>query len=155
MARFNTKEQLTKEAQQHLVETQELHAQVTELEDRLADSRLDNTKLRNEVTDQKTCFEIQLCDLQTKLNEYEEDRLLLSGSRRVPGLRTRLELNWQKEREEQQRLITETATLAKDLRQLQRDLLELREAHAKLRQINEKLRREKDRTEVERGSNER
>lgn len=50
--------------------------------------------------------------------QYEEDRLLLSGARRVPGLRTRLELNWQKEREEQQRLIQETATLAKDLRQV-------------------------------------
>lgn len=36
----------------------------------------------------------------------------------MPGLRTRLELNWQKEREEQQRLIQETATLAKDLRQV-------------------------------------
>lgn len=50
--------------------------------------------------------------------QYEEDRLLGGGSRRVPGLRTRLELNWQKEREEQQRLIQETATLAKDLRQV-------------------------------------
>ena len=40
------------------------------------------------------------------------------GSRKVPGLRTRLELNWQKEREEQQRLLQETATLAKDLRQV-------------------------------------
>lgn len=52
-----------------MAETQELHAQVTELEDKLADSRLENTKLKNEVTDQKTSFEIQLCDLQTKLNE--------------------------------------------------------------------------------------
>lgn len=52
--------------------------------------------------------------------QYEEDRLLGGGSRRVPGLRTRLELNWQKEREEQQRLIQETATLAKDLRQVSR-----------------------------------
>ncbi|RXG61631.1 hypothetical protein Avbf_13152 [Armadillidium vulgare] len=47
----------------------------------------------------------------------EEDRLLGGGGRRVPGLRIRLELNWQKEREEQQRLIQETATLAKGLRQ--------------------------------------
>lgn len=57
------------QAQQHLAETQELHTQVTELEDKLADARLENTKLKNEVTDQKTSFEIQLCDLQTKLNE--------------------------------------------------------------------------------------
>ncbi|KAK8745425.1 hypothetical protein OTU49_000183 [Cherax quadricarinatus] len=128
------------EAQQHLLETQELHAQITEFEDKLADARLENTKLKNEVIDQKTNFEIQLCDLQTKLNEYEEDRLLGGGSRRVPGLRTRLELNWQKEREEQQRLIQETATLAKDLRQTlyeverERDLERL-EAKRKIDQL--------------------
>lgn len=50
--------------------------------------------------------------------QYEESRLLVGNARRLPGLRTRLELNWQKEREEQQRLIQETATLAKDLRQV-------------------------------------
>nr|XP_045620548.1 trichohyalin-like isoform X1 [Procambarus clarkii]XP_045620549.1 trichohyalin-like isoform X1 [Procambarus clarkii] len=128
------------EAQQHLLETQELHTQITEFEDKLADARLENTKLKNEVIDQKTNFEIQLCDLQTKLNEYEEDRLLGGGSRRVPGLRTRLELNWQKEREEQQRLIQETATLAKDLRQTlyeverERDLERL-EAKRKIDQL--------------------
>ncbi|XP_069996902.1 trichohyalin isoform X4 [Penaeus vannamei] len=128
------------EAQQHLIETQELQSQITELEDKLADSRLEGTKIKNELVDQKTNFEIQLCDLQTKLNEYEEDRLLGGGSRRVPGLRTRLELNWQKEREEQQRLIQETATLAKDLRQTlyeverERDLERL-EAKRKIEQL--------------------
>ncbi|XP_047478471.1 trichohyalin-like [Penaeus chinensis] len=127
-------------AQQHLIETQELQSQITELEDKLADSRLESTKIKNELVDQKTNFEIQLCDLQTKLNEYEEDRLLVGGSRRVPGLRTRLELNWQKEREEQQRLIQETATLAKDLRQTlyeverERDLERL-EAKRKIEQL--------------------
>ncbi|XP_071538895.1 uncharacterized protein [Panulirus ornatus] len=128
------------EAHQHLLETQEMQAQITEFEDKLADARLENTKLKNEVIDQKTNFEIQLCDLQTKLNEYEEDRLLGGGSRRVPGLRTRLELNWQKEREEQQRLIQETTTLAKDLRQTlyeverERDLEKL-EAKRKIEQL--------------------
>ncbi|XP_071538897.1 uncharacterized protein [Panulirus ornatus] len=132
--------QAGRKAHQHLLETQEMQAQITEFEDKLADARLENTKLKNEVIDQKTNFEIQLCDLQTKLNEYEEDRLLGGGSRRVPGLRTRLELNWQKEREEQQRLIQETTTLAKDLRQTlyeverERDLEKL-EAKRKIEQL--------------------
>ena len=39
------------------------------------------------------------------------------GRSRITGTRTRLELAWQKEREEQQRLIQETSTLARDLRQ--------------------------------------
>lgn len=128
------------EAQQHLQETQELQSQVTEFEDKLADAKIENAKIKNELVDQKTNYEIQLCDIQTKLNEYEEDRLLGGMSRRVPGLRTRLELNWQKEREEQQRLITETATLAKDLRQTlyeverERDLERL-EAKRKIDQL--------------------
>ncbi|XP_066971726.1 early endosome antigen 1 isoform X14 [Macrobrachium rosenbergii] len=115
--RGSVQRQMDLKAQQHLQETQELQSQVTEFEDKLADAKIENAKMKNDIIDQKTNYEIQLCDLQTKLNEYEEDRLLGGGSRRVPGLRTRLELNWQKEREEQQRLIQETATLAKDLRQ--------------------------------------
>lgn len=39
------------------------------------------------------------------------------GRSRITGTKTRLELAWQKEREEQQRLIQETSTLARDLRQ--------------------------------------
>lgn len=49
--------------------------------------------------------------------QFEEERLIASGRTKIPGLRTRLELAWQKEREEQQRLLQETSTLARDLRQ--------------------------------------
>lgn len=35
----------------------------------------------------------------------------------MSGTKTRLELSWQKEREDQQRLLQETSTLARDLRQ--------------------------------------
>lgn len=55
--------------------------------------------------------------MTSKLNEYEEDRLLGSGRTKIPGVKTKLELSWQKEREEQQRLLQETSTLARDLRQ--------------------------------------
>jgi len=47
----------------------------------------------------------------------EEERLLTSGRSKIPGLKVRMELAWQKEREEHQRLLQETATLARDLRQ--------------------------------------
>lgn len=47
----------------------------------------------------------------------EEEKILGSGRTKIAGLRTRMELAWQKEREEQQRLLQETATLARDLRQ--------------------------------------
>lgn len=47
----------------------------------------------------------------------EEEKILSSGRTKIAGLRTRMELAWHKEREEQQRLLQETATLARDLRQ--------------------------------------
>jgi len=47
----------------------------------------------------------------------EEERLLNSGRSKLTGLKARMELAWQKEREEQQRLLQETSTLARDLRQ--------------------------------------
>lgn len=43
--------------------------------------------------------------------------MLASGRTKIPGLKVRMELAWQKEREEHQRLLQETATLARDLRQ--------------------------------------
>lgn len=49
--------------------------------------------------------------------QLEEERLLARGRTKIPGLKVRMELAWQKEREEQQKLLQETATLARDLQQ--------------------------------------
>lgn len=49
--------------------------------------------------------------------QLEEERILSSGRSKIPGVKVRMELAWQKERKEQQRLLEETATLARDLRQ--------------------------------------
>ena len=51
------------------------------------------------------------------------------GRSRITGTKTRLELAWQKEREEQQRLIQESSTLARDLRHT---LLEVKKKYKKL-----------------------
>lgn len=61
--------------------------------------------------------EIKLSELQSRINCNEEERLLGSGRSKMPGMKTKLELSWQKEREEHQRLLQETSTLARDLRQ--------------------------------------
>jgi len=47
----------------------DFQSQVTELEDKLADTRIENTKLKNDLVDVKTTADIQLCEAQTKLNE--------------------------------------------------------------------------------------
>ena len=47
----------------------DFQSQVTELEDKLTDTRIENTKLKNDLVDVKTTADIQLCEAQTKLNE--------------------------------------------------------------------------------------
>lgn len=83
--------------------------------------------------------------MQSKLNEYEEDRVLATGRTKIPGMKTRLELSWQKEREEQQRLLQETSTLARDLRQTlyelererEKERLELKRKIDQLKNMND------------------
>lgn len=94
---------------------QGLEQQVGCLEDELSESRLEASKLRTELISDKSGFEIRISEMQSKMNEYEEERIL--GNSKVSGTKTRLELSWQKEREDQQRLLQETSTLARDLRQ--------------------------------------
>lgn len=94
-----------------------LEQQVGCLEDELSEARLATSKLRTELVSEKSAADVKISELTSRLNEYEEERLLGSGRTRLSSTKTRLELSWQKEREEQQRLVQETATLARDLRQ--------------------------------------
>ncbi|XP_031627694.1 myosin heavy chain, non-muscle isoform X3 [Contarinia nasturtii] len=94
-----------------------LEQKIGNLEDELCETRLETSKLKNELVSEKTGAEIKLSELQSRINEYEEERLLGSGRTKMPGMKTKLELSWQKEREEHQRLLQETSTLARDLRQ--------------------------------------
>ncbi|CAH0766881.1 unnamed protein product [Diatraea saccharalis] len=87
------------------------------LEDELCEARLLASKLKTELVSEKSTSEVRIAEMQSRLNEYEEERLLSSGRARVAGLATRMELAWHKERDEQQRLLQETSTLARDLRQ--------------------------------------
>ncbi|XP_026676761.1 LOW QUALITY PROTEIN: COP1-interactive protein 1-like [Diaphorina citri] len=95
-----------------------LEQQISCMEDELSESRLETSRLKTELVSEKSAAEIKLSELTSKVNELEEDRLLSSGrTNKIPGLKTRMELAWHKEREEQQRLLQETSTLARDLRQ--------------------------------------
>ncbi|XP_047507031.1 golgin subfamily A member 4 isoform X1 [Pieris napi] len=94
-----------------------LEQQVACLEDELCEARLLSSKLNTELISERSSAEVRLAEMQSRLNEYEEDRLLSSGRARVAGMATRMELAWHKERDEQQRLLQETSTLARDLRQ--------------------------------------
>ncbi|KAJ1527818.1 hypothetical protein ONE63_007764 [Megalurothrips usitatus] len=94
-----------------------LEQQVACLEDELSESRLVASKLKTELVSERSAWEVKISEMQSKVNELEEDRLLSSGRTKIPGMKTRMELAWHKEREEQTRLLQETSTLARDLRQ--------------------------------------
>lgn len=87
------------------------------MEDQLVESRLEVSKVKTELVSERSANEIKISEMQSKLNEFEEERVIGSGRTKIPGMKTKLELSWQKEREEQQRLLQETSTLARDLRQ--------------------------------------
>ncbi|XP_045482166.1 early endosome antigen 1-like isoform X2 [Harmonia axyridis] len=99
------------------VKTENLEAQLSTLEDEIAETKLECSKLKTRLVSDKSNYEVRIIEMQTRINELEEEKILNSGRTKIAGLRTRMELSWQKEREEQQRLLQETATLARDLRQ--------------------------------------
>uniref|UniRef100_W8ADF4 Uncharacterized protein n=1 Tax=Ceratitis capitata TaxID=7213 RepID=W8ADF4_CERCA len=94
-----------------------LEQQIGCLEDQLVESRLEVSKVKTELVSERSANEIKISEMQSKLNEFEEERVIGSGRTKIPGMKTKLELSWQKEREDQQRLLQETSTLARDLRQ--------------------------------------
>jgi mitofilin len=94
----------------------DLHYQIHAMEDDLAESKLDASKANAQATAQKSTFEIQISELNSKINELEEEALIESGRARIAGTRTKMELAWQKERESQKKLINELNTMARDLK---------------------------------------
>ncbi|XP_053677295.1 myosin-2 heavy chain [Anopheles nili] len=94
-----------------------LEQQIGCLEDELSEARLEVSKVRTELVSERSASDIKISEMQSKINELEEEKIMGSGKSKVPGTKTRLELSWQKEREELQRLVQETSTLARDLRQ--------------------------------------
>ncbi|KAL1376489.1 hypothetical protein pipiens_004377 [Culex pipiens pipiens] len=94
-----------------------LEQQIGCLEDELSEARLEASKVRTELISELSASEIKLSEMQSKINELEEEKIIAGGKSKVPGTKTRLELSWQKEREDMQRLVQETSTLARDLRQ--------------------------------------
>ncbi|KAF7281936.1 hypothetical protein GWI33_004055 [Rhynchophorus ferrugineus] len=114
----NPKEQLHyDELEESKTKVATLEQQISCMEDELSESRLESSRLKTELISERSSWEVRLSELHSKINELEEEKVLNSGRTKIMGLRTKMELAWQKEREEQQRLLQETATLARDLRQ--------------------------------------
>jgi chromosome segregation ATPase len=94
----------------------DLQYQVHVLEDELTDAKLRASKSNADAIALKSNYEIQIAELNSKINELEEEALIESGRARIAGTRTKMELAWQKERENQKKLINELNTMARDLK---------------------------------------
>merc|ERR1711988_1019925 len=77
---------------------------------------MESAKAQANMMSQKSSYEIQIAELNSKINEMEEDNLVESGRARIAGTRTKMELAWQKERESQKKLINELNTMSRDLK---------------------------------------
>ena len=86
------------------------------LEDELSDQKMESAKSHANMMAQKTNYEIEIAELNSKINEIEEENLIDSGRARIAGTRTKMELAWQKERESQRKLINEMNTMSRDLK---------------------------------------
>merc|ERR1719245_589608 len=90
--------------------------QIHVLEDDLSESKMEAAKAHANAMAQKSNYEIAIAELNSKINELEEETLIDSGRARIAGTRTKMELAWQKERESQKKLINELNTMNRDLK---------------------------------------
>lgn len=98
--------------------SEELRAYADDLKNQLEESLTDNRKLRIQMDADKSSWEIQLSNLKSKLNQYEE-RNILEASRGSAKLyaKTRLELAWEKERTDLQKVLADTQTALAELKE--------------------------------------
>ncbi|XP_065208048.1 early endosome antigen 1 [Planococcus citri] len=94
-----------------------LEQQISCMEDELSEARIESSRIKTELVSERSAWDVKVSEMTSRINELEEERLFQSGRTKTAGLKTRMELAWQKEREEQNRLLQETSTLARDLRQ--------------------------------------
>ncbi|KAG1714642.1 hypothetical protein GQR58_001063 [Nymphon striatum] len=94
----------------------ELQSEIEDLEDQLASGKLEVNNLRTGYLAEKSRWNIQMAEMKTKLNQLEERNLIdgLGRSSRMIA-KTKLELAWDKERSEQQRLLAESKRLISEL----------------------------------------
>lgn len=94
-----------------------LRKEKEEVLDKMDLSERNCSKVKTEYMTEKASWEIKMAEMQTKINELEETTILQGGRSKIFGVKTKLELAWQKEREEQHRLLTESHKMARDLKQ--------------------------------------
>ncbi|XP_015795154.1 myosin-2-like [Tetranychus urticae] len=122
------------ESSAHKDEMEDMRASMETLRSHLEQALLENRNLKIEHAAEKSSWQIQLAELKTRLNQADEQSLMeMSRGSARNYAKTRLELAWEKERQENQKLLTDTQRLVEDM---------------KKRVISLEIAREKERTEA-------
>ncbi|XP_022670862.1 myosin-9-like isoform X2 [Varroa destructor] len=109
----------SREAAEHAFKKmEELRFQAQEIKNQLDYALSENRKMRIQIDADKSSFEIQVATLKSKLNQYEEAKLLETsrGSNKLYA-KTRLELAWEKERQDQQKVLHDAQRILRDLKE--------------------------------------
>ena len=120
-------------------DVEDMSAQILTLRSELESALLENRNLKIQFGTERSGFQIQIAELKTQINQMEERILLETRGSNRNFAKTKMELAWAKERQDNQRLLQETQKFIQDLRD---------------KFVNLEKVREKERTEVRKQLNE-
>ncbi|VDI00770.1 Hypothetical predicted protein [Mytilus galloprovincialis] len=116
----------------------DLQKKVESLKRQLEDQEYERAELVDKITAQRSEWEIERSNKQSKINELEERLAMINNAQsRTKDMQSRMEVAWNRERAEQKRLLSEAHNLAMDLQQQLkgRDDERLHEKRALLEQL--------------------
>nr|XP_042908856.1 myosin heavy chain, skeletal muscle [Parasteatoda tepidariorum] len=95
----------------------ELRYQLEDVREQLDDALLENKNLKLQIETDKNSYDIQISEFKSKINQLEEQKIMESTRGQTRNIaKTRLELTWEKERNELQHLLGETQKMVSDLK---------------------------------------
>ncbi|KAH9419233.1 Protein soga3, partial [Dermatophagoides pteronyssinus] len=97
-------------------EIEDLHSQLRIVRTDLEGALLENRNLKIQHGTEKSTWQIQLAEYKTKINQLEERILLETRGSTRNYARTKMELAWEKERQENLRLLQDTQKFIQELR---------------------------------------
>lgn len=97
-------------------EVEDLNSQLRALRTDLEGSLLENRNLKIQHGTERSSWQIQIAEYRTQINQLEERILLDTRGATRSYAKTRIELAWDKERQENQRLLQETQKFIQELR---------------------------------------
>ncbi|OTF83213.1 hypothetical protein BLA29_001731, partial [Euroglyphus maynei] len=97
-------------------EIEDLHSQLRIVRTDLEGALLENRNLKIQHGTEKSTWQIQLAEYKTKINQMEERILLETRGSTRNYARTKMELAWEKERQENLRLLQDTQKFIQELR---------------------------------------